>query len=150
MERVEEVHGRRVLALEQADVQLAEEPGRGHPEIVADHHDRLDALAVAVPQRGDQLGLLLAPAGGEPLLELVEDQQHLLPRAQRPAPPQRRHGIDEAAIGGQVGAGLAQPAQQPGLGLLGRRLDVDRQHILAQPGSRPALTIDDLPQPEGP
>ena len=81
----------------------------------------------------------LVPPGEEPLLELVEDQQHLLARAQDPPAPQRRQRIDQVQSGGQVGAGLAQAPQQPGLGLLGRRLDVDRQHVLAQPGQQPRL-----------
>ena len=74
----------------------------------------------------------------------------------RPGPsarplPQRGQGLDQAGAVGQGGAGLAQPAQQPGLGLLGGRLDVDRQHDACDSrGSSPALTSDDLPQPEGP
>ncbi len=88
MQQVEEVDGGRVLALDEADLQVPHEPGRRHPEVVADHDDRLDVLAVALPQRGDQLGVLLVPAGEEPLLELVEDQQDLLPRPQHLPPPQ--------------------------------------------------------------
>ena len=118
-----------------SDLQVPHEPGRGHPEVVADHHDRLDVLAVALPQGGDQLGVRLAPPGEQPLLELVEDQQHLLPGRQDPAPPQRGQRLDQVRPGGQVGARLAQAPQQPGLGLLGRRLDVDRQDVLAPAGA---------------
>ena len=135
MQQVEQVDGGRVLALDEADLQVPHEPGRRHPEVVADHDDRLDVLAVALPQRGDQLGVLLVPAGEEPLLELVEDQQDLLARPQHPAPPQGGQRIDEVRAGGQVGADLAQALEQPGLGLLRRRLDVDRQHVLAPAGA---------------
>ena len=62
------------LGFDQADLQLAHEPGRGHPEIVPDHHDRLKVFTVTLPQGGDQLGVFLAPAGEEPLLELVQHQ----------------------------------------------------------------------------
>ena len=133
--QVEEVDHGEFSLLDQADLQVPHEPGRRHPEVVADHHDRLDVLAVALPQRGDQLRVLLAPPGEEPLLELVEDQQHLLAGRERPAPPQRGQRIDQVQSGGQVGTGLAQAPQQPGLGLLRRRLDVDRQHVLAPAGA---------------
>ena len=44
-------------------LQVAHEPAGGQPEIVADQHDRLDVLAVALPQRGDQLRVLPRRAG---------------------------------------------------------------------------------------
>ena len=139
MPRAEEVHHGDVLVGDQVDLQVAHEPRRGHPEVVADHDDRLDAPAVAMPQRGDELGLLIAPAGEEPLLELVEDQQHLLTGTEPPPAPQRGQGVDQSESGAQLGARLAKAAQQPGLGLLGRRLDVDRQHLPGQPRQEPRL-----------
>ena len=59
-------------------------------------------LAVALPQGGDQFGVLLAPPGEEPLLELVEDQQHLLARAERSAPAAARPAPRPGPIPGQV------------------------------------------------
>ena len=85
---VEEIDQGDISVRFQVDLQVAHEPGRGHPEIVPDHDDRLDVLAVALPQGGDQLRVLLALPGEEPLLELVEDQQDLLAWRERPAPPQ--------------------------------------------------------------
>ena len=84
-------------------------------------------LAVALPQGRDQLGSPLAPMGEEPLLELVEDQQHLAARRQALAAPERRQRLDQARVVGQARKSLANPAQQARLRLAGRRLDVDRQ-----------------------
>ena len=58
-------------------------------------HDGLDVLAVALPQGGDQFRVLLAPLGVEPLLELVEDQQHLLARREHATSPHGRERIDQ-------------------------------------------------------
>ena len=58
------------------------------PEVVADQDEALHVLAVALPQGLDQLGVLLRPLGVQPLLELVEHQQHLLAaRGGRPRGP---------------------------------------------------------------
>jgi hypothetical protein len=46
-------------------------------------------LAVALAQGRDQLGVGIAPPGEESLLELIEDQQHLLARTQHMPPPER-------------------------------------------------------------
>ena len=123
-----------------------------HPEVVPHQDDALHAAAVALPQglrparRSRSLAL-----GVQPLLELVEDDQHLLP-AGRPRP--RRSGAAPRpgpGPAGSAGQRLPQPVQQPRLGLVGGRLDVDGDHVgSASRGSRPALTSDDLPQPDGP
>ena len=63
MPQVEQVDGGRVLAFDEVDLQLAHEPAGRHPEIVADQDDRLDVLAVALPQGGDQLRCSPRPAG---------------------------------------------------------------------------------------
>ena len=100
--QVEEIDEGDVRVRFQVDLQVAHEPAGGQPEVVPDQHDRLDVLAVALPQGGDQLGVLLALPGEEPLLELVEDQEHLLARAERPPPPQRGQGLDQAQPGAQL------------------------------------------------
>ena len=150
-EQVEQVDRGRVLALDEADLQVPHEPGRRHPEVVADHHDRLDVLAVALAQGGDQLRVRLVPPGEQPLLELVEDQQDLLARPQNPPPPQRGQRVDQVQPGGKIGTDLAQcpraagprsPPASPRCTPAARRLP--------SRGSNPALTSDDLPQPDGP
>ena len=74
------------VAVDQLDLQIAHESGRRHPEIIPHQDDRLDMLAVALAQGIDQFGILLTPPGVEPLLELVEDQEHLLARSRDPSP----------------------------------------------------------------
>ena len=92
-------------------------------------------------RRGDQLGVLLAPPGVQPLLELVEHEQHLLAGAAAPCPRRSAASVStRPSAGGQVGADLAQASEQPSLGLVGGRLDVDRQTTsLRQPGQQPRL-----------
>ena len=102
MLQVEQIDEGDIRVRFQVDLQLAHEPAGGQPEIVPDQDDRLDVLAVALPQGGDQLGVLLALPGEQPLLELVEDQQHLLARAERPPPPQRGQGLHQAQPGAQL------------------------------------------------
>ena len=150
--RSKQIDRGRVLALDQPDLQVPHEPRRRHPEIVAYHHDRLDVLAVALPKRGDQLRVL-------PRLRRAKSHcsnwsrtsKHFLSGPDHPPAPQRREYINERPLVRQVGANLSQTLLQPRLGLLRCRLDVNRQYVLAQSrGNKPALTIDDLPQPEGP
>jgi hypothetical protein len=74
MARIEEINGSGILSLEEFDFQGIHEPGCRHPEINPDHHECLRMLAIALPQRSDKLGILLSPAGMEPLLELIEHE----------------------------------------------------------------------------
>ena len=57
--RVEQIDRGRVLALDEADFQLAHEPADGQPEVVADQDEALHPPAVALPQGLHQLGVLL-------------------------------------------------------------------------------------------
>ena len=109
-------------------------------------------LAIAMPKGGDQFRVLLTSLGMEPLLELVEDQQHLLLGAAGRDPfADRRQRIDQPqSLRASSGHALRKPLSSRCFGLLGGRLDVDRQDVLPSRGSSPALTSDDLPQPEGP
>ena len=97
----------RVLAFEKSDLQIPHEPGRGHPEIIAHHHDCLDMLAIAMPKRGDQFRILLTSPGKEPLLELIQDQQHLALGWQDATFSQFRQRIDQAQSSGQIRTNLA-------------------------------------------
>ena len=96
-------------------------------------------LAIAVPKSGDQFGVLLASLGMEPLLELIQDQQHLPLRWQDATPSQVRQRIDQPQSSGQFRTRLAQALEQPGFGLLRGRLDVDRKDVLAEPGQESRL-----------
>ena len=96
-------------------------------------------LAIALPKGGDQFRVLLTSLGMEPLLELVQDQQHLPLRRQDATPSQVRQRIDQPRSSGQFRTRLAQALEQPGFGLLRGRLDVDRKDVLAQPGQKSRL-----------
>ena len=48
-------------------------------------------------------------------------------------------GVDQPEFRGQVGARSPQRPEQPRLGLVGRRLDVDREDMLRQPGQQSGL-----------
>ena len=84
--QVEEIDQRRVLAFDESDLQLPHEPGHRHPEIVPHHDDALHPPAVALPQGLHQFRVLFFLLGVQPLLELVEDDQHLLARRECPGP----------------------------------------------------------------
>ena len=83
MPRIEEVHGGGVLAFDEPDLQVSEESGRRHPEVVAYHDDGLDAPTVRLAQGGQQFGVLHPSSGVQPLLELVQHDRHLPARGDR-------------------------------------------------------------------
>ena len=136
---VEEIDERDVRAGFQVDLQIPHESTGGEPEVVAHHDDRLDVRAVALPQGGHQLRAFHLRAGVEPLLELVEDDQHLRAGGNRLPAPEHRQRFDQPQVLGQVGARLPQPLQESRFGLLRRGLDVNRQDFLAEPGQKPRL-----------
>ena len=105
-----------------------------HPKVIAHHDDALHALAVALPQSLGQFRVLFSPLGVQPLLELVEDDEHLLGLVQALALAQGGKGPRQIQVGGQVGTPFAQAPQQPGLRVFGGRLDVNREDTVAQPG----------------
>ena len=107
MAGIEEIDEGDVLPFDQSDLQVPHEPARGQPEIIPHHHDRLDMLAIAMPKSGDQFRVLLAPLGMQPLLELVQDQQHLPLRWQDATPSQVRQRIDQPQSSGQFRTRLA-------------------------------------------
>ena len=86
----------------------------------------------------------------EPLLELVQDQQHLLPgRKTRP----RRSFASESTRpdrSGQVGHALRRPLSNRASVSSGGRLDVDRRTCLRQPGQQARLDQRRLAAPRGP
>ena len=128
---------------------LHESAGR-HPEVVPHQHHTLHSSAVAVPQRLHQLRVLLARLACSHCSNWSSTTRTFLPRGiHRPSrSDSNTSGKDD--LRGNSGTRLAQPLQQPDFRVGGRGLDVDRQHVRRQPGSRPAFTSDDLPQPLGP
>ena len=131
--QVEEINGCRVLPFQEADLQIPHEPSRRHPEIIPHQHNRLNMLAIAVTKSGDQFCVLLAPFGMKPLLELIEDQQHLPLRWQDATPSQVCQRVDQTHFFGQFLTRLAQALEQAGFGLFGGRFDVYPQNMFSKP-----------------
>ena len=141
----------RVPAFDEPNLELPQEAGHRHPEIIPHHDDALHAAAVALPQGLHQFGVLFVLLRMEPLLELVEHDQHLLAHGDALSPAQRRQRFLQRQVRRQARTAFPQAAQQPGFRFLGGGLDVDGDHVCrTSRGSRPALTSDDLPQPDGP
>ena len=85
MAGIEEVDKGDVLIRNEVDLQALQKPRGSHPEVVTDENDRLKVFAVALAKGGNQLRVLLAPPGKQPLLELVDGQKTSL-RGAGPAP----------------------------------------------------------------
>ena len=103
MARIEEIDEQRCSdPRTRSDLQIPHEPAGGQPEIIPHQHDGLNMLAIAMPKRGDQLRVLLASPRMEPLLELVQDQQHLVLRRQDATSSQVRQRIDQPQVLGAV------------------------------------------------
>ena len=58
-------------------MQDTQEPAHGQPEVVPHHHQRLDPIPVALPRAWASSVSLLSFRGVQPLLELIEDDEHL-------------------------------------------------------------------------
>ena len=107
--RIEEIDEQRCSRSgDEIDLQVPHEPAGGQPEIIPHHHDRLDMLAIALTKSGDQFRVLLTPLGMEPLLELVQDQQHLALGWQDATLSQVRQRIDQPQFSRQFRTNLAQ------------------------------------------
>jgi len=96
-----------VLIRDEIDFQVPHEPTGGEPEIIPHQHNGLDMLAIAVPKSGDQLRVLAAALRMEPLLELVEDEQHFALRWQDATPPQACQRINQPRSSGQFRTNLS-------------------------------------------
>jgi hypothetical protein len=79
MARIEKINGGRILSLDQFNLQFRHDPSRRHPEIVSHQRDRLEVPAITLTQSGNEFCVLLTPLRMEPLLELVKDNEELLP-----------------------------------------------------------------------
>ncbi len=120
MALVEKIDQPRVLAFDHADLQGLHEAAHGQPEVVADHDQALDADAVALPQGLDQFRVFLAAVRVEPLLELVDHQEHLVARREALPAAEGRQDFDQAELvvqarataGGDFAAG-APPYRRP-------------------------------------
>ena len=132
-----------------SDLQVPHEPAGGQPEIIPHHHDRLDMLAIAVPKCGDQFRVLLTSLGMEPLLELVQDQQHLLFRRQDATPAARLPANRPAPILGTVRDKPSASLSAAGLRSLPGSPRYKPEGRACQPGQKPRLDQRRLPATRG-
>ena len=71
------------------NLQALHEPANRKPEIIPHHDNALQPSAITVAQ-AHEFGVRFVSPGVQPLLELVQHQQHLLARFQVTASPQCR------------------------------------------------------------
>src|ERR1700733_9016345 len=90
-----------VLIRDEIDLQVPHEATDGEPEIIPHQHHRLSMLAIAVPKSGDQLGVFLGSLGMQPLLELIQDEQHLTARNRAATLSQACQRIDQPEFWGE-------------------------------------------------
>ena len=126
-------------AFEQSDFQLSHEPSRRHPEIIPHHDDALDPAAIALPQGLHQVRVFFFLPGMEPLLELVQDDQHLLANRNALASPQCRQRCFEAQVVFQCRTTLSQSMQQTGFGFFRCGFDVNGDHVFGEPRQQSRL-----------
>src|SRR5438270_232014 len=81
--------------------------------------------AVALPQGLHQFGVRFFLPGVQPLLELVEDDQHLFAGRNPLSPAQGRQCLFQAKVRGKGRTALPQAVQQPGFRFLGRGFEVN-------------------------
>ena len=74
---LKELDSRRIVAFLHGHFDVAEEACDSHPEVVANQHERLQAAAIALADRQQELGSRVIHVMVQPLLELIEDDQHL-------------------------------------------------------------------------
>ena len=86
----------------------------------------------------------------EPLLELVKDDQQFLAAWDALASAKGSNRLDQPTITRLVRTRLSQPFQEPGLGFVSRRLGVDGDHVLGQPGQQARLDERRLAAPRRP
>jgi RNA polymerase sigma factor (sigma-70 family) len=99
-------------------------------QVRLESHDMLEARRHALRHCLDQLGALLFTPGVQPLFELVEHEEDLLPGRQAASLAETGERFHQAQIAGHGGTAFAQAFQEPGLGLAGRGFHVDRHDLL--------------------
>ena len=105
--RIKEIDQPGVLSLNKPNFQGLHEAAHCEPEIIPHQDEGLHAASIALPQGLGQFRGLVPAMGVQPLLELVDDQEHLLARGDASAPPQLSQRFGQSLILRQVGTTFA-------------------------------------------
>lgn len=108
MTQIEEIDRGKVVALDDTQIECGHETSRRHAEVVTHQNDALHPFAVALPQGLYEFGIFFVMPGVQPLLELVQHQQYLVPPFDEPPLPERCQRLDQAKIGRQISQLSAQ------------------------------------------
>ncbi len=128
----EQIEGRNVFAWDERNLELVHELCNRHPEVVANGEKTLQIYAVALAKRPQQLALGHLGAGVQPLLELIEHDENLLPAAEHVPPADGLQGLGQIQGIRQIGAVSAQSLEQTRFRLVGRRFDVKANDLASQ------------------
>ena len=132
MVEIKQIGQGNVVTFEKSNFQFSQEPTHRHPEVIPHHHDALHLASVTLPQGLHQIAVLFFFLGVQPLLELVEHDQHLFAHRDALPSPECRQRLFQAQIVFEGRTTFSQSVQQSGFGFFRRGLDVDRDHIFGE------------------
>ena len=67
------------MTFKKPNFQFSKEPTHSQSKVIPHHHDALHSTTITLPQGLDEIGIFFFRVGLQPLLELVEYNQHLQP-----------------------------------------------------------------------
>jgi len=103
MAEIEKVYQRAVLSFDQANLQLLQETADREPKVIPNREEALNVLSVALPNRVDEHAIALVRLGMEPLLKLVEDDEHFAALVKPLATPQESDALRQVQVLGSPG-----------------------------------------------
>ena len=98
MFEVKQISQRTVVTFNETNFQFSEETTDSQPKIIPNHHDALHSSSVTLPEGLHQFGVLFFLLRVQPLLELIEDDQHLLADRNALASPQCRQRVFQTQV----------------------------------------------------
>ena len=93
-----QINGRHIIAGHKVNFQFHAESSCRHPEVIPHHDDALHSITVTLPQGLYQFGVLFLLRGVQPLLKLVEDNQHFLGYSDSLPSPQGRQRLWDVEV----------------------------------------------------
>ena len=150
MSRIKRIDRCNILPFDQAIPQISQEPAGGEPGVVPDHEEGLNVLAVTLSQCGQQ-SLLVWGRGTQPALELIDDDEQTSSEREDKALPGRDERGSEVESGEQAGISrsAASSSRMPSVSAAVASMETTEMSS-DRSGRSPAVTIEDLPEPDGP